>query len=244
MSSSPLLRWYRRSRLYLLRLRNRFRNTEQVFTSIYQENRWGGRPGEYCSGSGSTEEQASTYGTCVRGFMANKGVASVVDLGCGDFVVGRQVVAHGVKYTGVDIVAPLVRRNEQEFGNKDVSFFCCDITKGPLPDGDLCLLRQVLQHLSNAQITQVLQQTRKYRYVLVTEHYPSPSVRKVVPNKDKPHGADTRIYDNSAVYLDQPPFSTKVSALVLEVMARPHLVRPGESIKTFLLDNSSQGTTS
>jgi SAM-dependent methyltransferase len=218
-------------------MRNRHQSIEDVFTSIYQENQWGGEPGEYCSGSGSTEEQASNYASRVRAFIGAKGITSVVDLGCGDFVVGSRLVTNGIKYIGVDVVAPLVHRNLMRFASENVTFVHADITKDPLPDADLCLLRQVLQHLSNAEIEQVLEKTEKYKYILVTEHYPSPSVG-VVPNKDKPHGADTRIYDNSAVFLDRPPFNARISGLVLEVIASRHLVRPGETIRTFLLENS------
>lgn len=48
---------------------------------------------------------------------------------------------------------------------------------------------------------------------LLTEHYPSP-FRKSIPNKDKPHGEDVRIYDDSAVYLDVPSFNVKIAAIM------------------------------
>lgn len=84
----------------------------------------------------------------------------------------------------------------------------------------------------------VLQKTKKYRYVLVTEHYPTPSV-KSRPNLDKPHGPDTRIYDNSAVYLDQPPFNVPPESITLvsEVDAQTYLVHKGERLRTFLIEN-------
>ena len=73
----------------------------------------------------------------------------------------------------------------------------------------------------------------EYRYVMVTEHYPAPNVQ-VVPNIDKPHGGDTRIPDNSAVYLDQPPFNIQGVSTILEVSAPNWLAQEGEIIKTLL----------
>jgi SAM-dependent methyltransferase len=172
----------------------------------------------------------------VRGLIKEKGITKVVDLGCGDFTVGSRLLMNGIRYTGVDIVAALIQRNLQEFSNENVSFQCLDITSDPLPDGELCLLRQVLQHLSNVQITKVLTKIDKYRYVLITEHYPAPTVHGV-PNKDKPHGADIRVYDDSAVYLNLPPFNMTISRLVLEVEAGVGLANPGEVIRTFLIEN-------
>ena len=101
-----------------------------------------------------------------------------------------------------------------------------------LPDAELCLVRQVFQHLSNDQIRSIIDKLRKYKYVIVTEHYPAPD-RLRVPNLDKPHGADIRLYDSSAVYLDQPPFNASVD-LLLEVPADP-VVCIGETIRSFLL---------
>jgi len=82
----------------------------------------------------------------------------------------------------------------------------------------------------------VLKNTKKYKYIIITEHYPSPFVQ-VIPNKDKPHGSDTRIIDNSAVYLDKSPFNIPGLSLLLEVDAIVNLRKEGEKIKSFLIEN-------
>jgi SAM-dependent methyltransferase len=224
---------YRKLLLPRMRRANACRSVGEVFTRIYMNNEWGGKRGEFYSGSGSSEFHAAKYAEAVRGFIRGNGVRTVVDLGCGDFVVGRQLAMPGVRYIGVDVVEELVSHNQREYGNADTSFQFLDIIEDELPDGDLCLLRQVLQHLSNAQIGKVLAKVRRYPFALITEHYPGPSVA-VVPNKDKPHGSDTRIYDGSAVYLDRPPFSLEGLELVLEMDAVDHLVSDGETLRTFL----------
>jgi hypothetical protein len=98
-----------------------------------------------------------------------------------------------------------------------------------LPDGDLCLVRQVLQHLSNAEISKVLENVRKYKYLIVTEHYPNPVI-KMKPNLDIPHGPTVRLRYDSAVVLDKPPFNLKNTQLLLDVEAEEET-----RIKTFLV---------
>ena len=139
-----------------------------------------------------------------------------------------------IDYVGIDIVEELIEHNRRVYGSTNVSFRTLDIIEDPVPDGELCLLRQVLQHLSNEQIQKVLRNLRGYRYVLVTEHYPAPE-SFTRPNVDKPCGEDVRIYDGSAVYLDLPPFNQTISASLLDVDVGPGLVRPGERIRTFVL---------
>jgi hypothetical protein len=62
---------------------------------------------------------------------------------------------------------------------------------------------------------------------------------KAIPNKDKPHGEDIRIYDDSAIYLDLPPFNVKIAAVMLDADAGKCLVKDGESLRTFLIENWS-----
>ncbi|MGH9867789.1 MAG: class I SAM-dependent methyltransferase [Candidatus Polarisedimenticolia bacterium] len=231
----PIYNAYLRMRVARQRRHNQAETLESVFTRIYENHAWGGSPGDYCSGSGSSERHADRYAEAVRGFIRERGIGAVVDLGCGDFVVGRRIVANDVSYVGVDLVDSLVRRNRELYGTERVTFQRLDITTEDLPPGDLCLVRQVLQHLSNAEIAAVLARIARYRYVLVTEHYPAPSVRSV-PNKDKPHGADTRIYDDSAVCLDQPPFNLRGLSLFLEDDAVRDLMPPGEKLRTYLVE--------
>ena len=214
-----LLGRYRRARLNFLRMKNAKRTPREVFSAIYERNEWGGTSGEYCSGSGSSTEHAAKYSEVVRAFIIEHNISSVVDLGCGDFVVGQALCMRGLDYTGIDVVAELVQRNQSIFGQDSVRFLCLDIVADELPPADLCLLRQVLQHLSNSEIQAILPKLKRYKYVLVTEHYPAQTI-DVIPNKDKAHGPDTRLSDRSAVYLDLPPFGVQVSKLLLEVDAR------------------------
>jgi SAM-dependent methyltransferase len=222
---------YRRLRRIAEHAMNSRRTPEQVFSRIYREGLWGKSGEQFCSGSGSSEEHAIAYVNVLERYIARHSIRSVVDLGCGDFVVGRRIAALGVDYTGADVVPDLVRHNNERYGGPHVRFVHLDIVADELPRADLCLIRQVLQHLSNRQIARVLPRLRAYEHVVVTEHFPGPGA-STIPNKDKPHGHDTRIEDDSAVFLDRPPFDLKVTEELLALETRA-LKRPGEMLRTF-----------
>jgi SAM-dependent methyltransferase len=195
-------------KLQLCRTIAKFRSNNRIFSEIYRTSAWGGRIGEFYSGSGSYELPTEEYAALVREFIRGNEIDSVVDLGCGDFHVGSKFVNSGLRYVGVDVVRTLIDRNNKLFGTHNISFACLDIAKDDLPDGKLCVIRQVFQHLSNANIKAVLHKLQKYKFVLVTEHYPSDTELKIV-NKDIPTGSDTRVRWKSGVYLDLPPFNVQ-----------------------------------
>jgi hypothetical protein len=239
---APLLLAYRQYGAERMNRRFGRMSAREVFTDIYEKNRWGGAPGTYCSGSGSaTSAIVNPYVACVRRHLMQLGAHSLraVDLGCGDFSVGRRLADDCASYIGVDIVESLIAHNEAAFGTDRITFQCLDIIADPLPAADICFLRQVLQHLSNDQIRIILPKLEQYSWVFVTEHQPSPGCLRV-PNVDKTHGSDIRIRQSSGVFLEHPPFNLPPEKLrlILEVGAVPSNdgSDPG-LIRTFLLLN-------
>lgn len=205
-----LMRHVGRARLRKLRRRFGKLSRAETFSTIYREYRWGRRDeGEFCSGSGSAGVAADVYCRMIEQYVTAHQIGSIVDLGCGDFRIGSRLAALPVQYRGVDIVPELVEHNRKKYGSQRVTFQCLDIVQDPLPAGELCLLRQVLQHLSNAEIQTLLSRLAAYPHVIVTEHVPSGLVP--LPNLDKPHGPDTRLPDGSGVFLALPPFCCSVA---------------------------------
>jgi SAM-dependent methyltransferase len=218
----PLLRMRHRWMLANIRRRYGKMTTEEAFSEIYRRRLWGSG-----SGTGSEERYSKAYCDFVVRFALERRVKRVVDIGCGDFSVGRRIAEAGFEYIGVDVVPEVIQGLQCQFGRKGVTFLRLDaITENP-PAADLCLIRQVLQHLSNAEIVRVLDNCRHYPQVLVTEHLPMGG--NIIPNKDKPHGPDTRVYDNSGVFLDEPPFSLPIE-IMLEV---PYI--HGEVLRSVLI---------
>lgn len=201
-----------------------------TFSKIYRERLWGEGRDEFLSGSGSSGEVAEKYVDYVGRFIRDHGIESVVDLGCGDFRIGKVISQSASRYMGVDVVPELIAHHNAKYSTESIRFQCLDITEDDLPAGDLCLVRQVLQHLSNEEITSVLGKLGQYRYVLITEHFPPMNIG-FSANKDKPHGPDTRVLDHSAVVLTEAPFSLQ---RVQETLSVDLQQAAGETIKTFL----------
>src|SRR5229473_3807292 len=94
-------------RVRLERRRYRDMTVRETFETIYQEHRWGGEK-SFCSGSGSEGDAAQEYVAFIKRFIQTKDLHTIVDLGCGDFRVGRALVEGiDVRYIGVDIVEAL-----------------------------------------------------------------------------------------------------------------------------------------
>lgn len=202
-----------------------------VFAEIY-ERKWWGNPsdGPFYSGRGSSPSFGAPYSQWVNSFIAENKIQSVVDLGCGDFQIGRLLqTSQQVSYIGIDIVPSLIEHNKSRFGSASIDFRCLNIIDDQLPDADLCLIRQVLQHLSNDEISRVIAKCNKYRYLCITDEIPSSPV--AVPNVDKPHGPDTRLFDNSGLFLELQPFSLSAKT-VLEIEETPVT-----TLRTLLVNN-------
>lgn len=115
----------------------------------------------------------------------------VVDIGCGDFRLARALVERlpGLSYLGCDIVPKLVAHNSARFSSQRVRFRTLDAVSDRQPEGDVCLVRQLFQHLKNAEILAVLGAMR-CPLVYVTEAHP---LRRIgSPNPDKLSGESLR----------------------------------------------------
>lgn len=214
---SSILKQYRYKKYLKYQEKDKSKTTEEVFTEIYANNRWGGSSSEFCSGGGSVETKIVTpYISVITENIHKEGLEgkTFVDLGCGDFRIGKQLIPLCSKYIGIDIVRSLIERNQKEYENDKVKFIHLNMINEELPDGDVCFIRQVLQHLSNQQIINVLKKLKKYKLVFITEHYPTDN-NFIVPNIDKVQGMDIRIYENSGVYLSEQPFGIPKAQLFL-----------------------------
>ena len=165
------------------------------------------------SGEGTIDENARFYLEKLLDFIKNNEIQSIVEIGCGDFRLMKTIIdTVQCDYKGIDVVPKLIQHLTQNFANERTSFACLDASIDKLPPANVCIIRQVLQHLSNDQIAAILKKCQQYRFVIITEHLPIGS--NVIANKDKPSGPDVRLYFNSGVFIDQPPFNQKAEILI------------------------------
>jgi len=183
--------------------------TKKAMEQVYEMKLWGDNTSNFYSGAGSHEpEIVNPYLTVVISFLKTfDSPLTVCDLGCGDFNVGKKLVKHTKTYIGVDIVSDLICYNNQQFKADNLEFKCLDIATEQLPLADCALLRQVLQHLSNAEVQTILNKLAHFKYVILTEHIPEGNF---IPNKEIISGQGIRLKKQSGLHILSPPFSFKV----------------------------------
>ncbi|MET3522365.1 class I SAM-dependent methyltransferase [Mesorhizobium abyssinicae] len=231
----PLRDPYRRLRS-VLKNGTLAKSNSEIFNSIYKTAIWGKtEDGAACSGSGSYDPSVATYVAFVKRFITDNSVASIVEIGCGDFEIGHQYADYARCYLGVDVSSFVIEKNREKFGRDGISFEHFDASKRDIPRSDLCIIRQVLQHLDNNTIADILARTTAHKFVLITEHLPAPS-RLKKPNLNKWTGPDTRVVFNSGVYVDLPPFGREGTTVLSLPVANPQ-AGPGEEMRTTLLVN-------
>lgn len=183
--------------------------TKEAMEQIYTKNLWGGDASGFYSGIGSHHpEIVQPYIVAVSSFLTSfKNALTVCDLGCGDFNVGKELVCYSKKYVAIDIVSDLIMHHKENFKQDNLEFYCLDISIADVPPGDCALVRQVLQHLSNAEVYAIAKKLTNFKYVIITEHLPE---GVFVPNKDILSGQGARLKKGSGLDLLAPPFNLKV----------------------------------
>ena len=205
----------------------------EIFSQIYKNNLWGG--GGFYSGPGSRDNQIiNPYIKLLKNLLSNNKFSSICDIGCGDFWIMRQVLNNTTcKYYGIDVVPNLIAYNNEHFGNGNIQFINMDASKEDkvLPAADLLIIRQVLQHLNNHDIQIILNKSKNYKYVLITEHiYEGEYVQY---NLDKTVGADIRVSRLSGIYVEKAPFSMN------NIIHLLHVPQDEGVIRTSLIINSN-----
>lgn len=159
------------------------KDCKETFTRIYKDRVWGDGSG------GGSGEQAQPYCDFVSERLFELGMVDlagqptrrVLDIGCGDGRVAARIEWNGWEYIGVDAA--------QGF----------DALTDPLPEADLVLCKEVMQHLSNEQIQLLLDRTAHYpRRLFTNTCHPSLPV-----NTDITTG-DCRAVDLTLAPFNQP----------------------------------------
>ena len=170
--------------------------SEKAFTQIYKEGGWGA---EGYSGSGSELHNAKDYVAFLQAFLKEKNIRSVVDLGCGDWQFSKHIDWSDIKYYGYDVVEYLVERNQQRYGTPSITFIHGDGVDTSLPQADLLICKDVLQHLPNSYILRILGQLPRFKYCLITND--------VDPVTLTCNNEDTTVGGYHGVDLTKPPFN-------------------------------------
>ncbi|MCH9807394.1 MAG: class I SAM-dependent methyltransferase [Alphaproteobacteria bacterium] len=190
-------------------------DVQGAFEQIYKENKWGAAPdgSGFWSGNGSKASFAAAYVEFMVDFLnAHSEYRTLVDIGCGDFRVSKSILEqlpNPPNYIGCDIVPDLIAHHNEHHAKDGVSFRHVNAVDEDPPAGDVATIRQILQHLSNAQVAGILERAKRlYKVVIITESLPKECK---APNLDIGHGIATRVALGSGVYIDEPPYSLPIA---------------------------------
>ena len=138
-------------------------NNIDIFTNIYENNIWGNDSSidnlyKGTSGGGSEINNCRQYIDFVREFIIKNKINKVIDLGCGDWQASYLIYEKldNIYYYGYDAYEKLIISHKNKY--PDYSFIHLDFVdhKEKIESGDLCILKDVLQHLSNISIDTLL----------------------------------------------------------------------------------------
>lgn len=139
---------------------------QAAFTKIYDKQVW-----KNGSGVGSTPHYNEFYMNFLHGFLKEKSIKTVLDIGCGDWQFSKFIDWTGIDYNGIDVVQHVVDYNNDHYGRENIKFFHMDATITKLPgEFDLVIIKDVLQHWSNETIIEFMNKLTKqgHKHILIT----------------------------------------------------------------------------
>lgn len=150
---------------------------EQVFTTIYEKERWGSNQNSSYKGSSgpgsSVHFNKKVYIPFLRKFITEKHIQSIVDLGCGDFRCGSLIYQDlPINYHGYDTYKAVIDSHKQIHTDSKFEFIHLDFftMKEEIKSADLCIIKDVLQHWSLAKIYSFMDwitQSKRFKFILV-----------------------------------------------------------------------------
>jgi len=166
-------RLIRKARSWLGRLYRSPRSYQKTFQAIYRKAVWtGGDTSIPLSGPGSTLANTEGIRVFIDTELEQFGIASIVDVGCGDltWVSQTRVPKSNLSYVGVDIVPELIERHGREA--KWGRFLQLNAVSDPIPSGDLVIIRDCIIHLRIADVERLLTNLLRstWKYLLISTY--------------------------------------------------------------------------
>lgn len=151
----------------------------ELFTDIYRRNAWRGQESRSGPGSGASETVAIRHS--LPRLVRELGCRSVLDAPFGDMFWMAGIAGQLPQYVGIDIIEPLIAQNRLRYPHLD--FHVGDVTRDRLPDADLIVCRDCLNHFAFDEVWATLRNFARTsaRYVLLTS-FTAPRANRQIEN--------------------------------------------------------------
>ena len=146
-------------------------NPMQVFIEYFDRGFWGNKTGS--SGPNSDPALTPVLRENLSALFKEYNVKSIVDAGCGDCNLFKNMSIENISYIGVEVVPKLTALNVKTFkSNLNMSFQTLDVVNNPIPKGDIIISRDVVHYLPNELIFKFLDNCRASgsEYLLITHN--------------------------------------------------------------------------
>ncbi len=153
-------------------------NRIKIFTDIYETNIWGKNSSNNNSYKGTSGDGSSisyntkTYIPLIKQFIKSNNITTVVDLGCGDWQSSYLIYNDiDISYSGYDAYKQVCINNNKNYPQYNFTHLDFIKDKNLLQNADLCIIKDVLQHLCNNDVVDLLKYiitNKKYKYIIIT----------------------------------------------------------------------------
>jgi hypothetical protein len=140
-------------------------NMKDIFSNIYEKNN-----------DIYKNNDDDKYNSFLQEYIINNNIKNIVDLGCGYFENKFNMYDNiEIKYIGYDIYDKLININKEKYLNEKYNFMFLDIYNNMenIICGDLCILKEVLQHWPLNEINiflDYLVKSNKFKYILISNN--------------------------------------------------------------------------
>jgi SAM-dependent methyltransferase len=141
---------------------------QEKFTKIYKENSW-----QDGSGPGSTPNTTTEYRNFLEFIIDDLKIKKVLDYGCGDWQFSNLINWDSAinSYIGADIVSHIIFENQKHYQTTKIKFQHID-DNWTMPEVDLIICKDVLQHLSDNLVSELLKKFQeKSKFILITNDF-------------------------------------------------------------------------
>ena len=163
------------------------------------------------SGVGGLKENSLPYLEFLQNFIDTHQVRSIIDLGCGDFLLMKHLkIPSNMRYRGIDLVDALIADNEKKYSKENIKFESIDSLEdfekqSEKYAADLLIIKDTMQLWALPQIQNFIKNTLpKYKYVIIVNNF-FPLIGQ------QPQNADSTVAESRPINLETAPFFMKIN---------------------------------
>ncbi len=145
---------------------------KDIFENIYKNKTWQiDSADKSLSGSGSDVTSSAPYVEFIEEIIESYQIKSLVDLGHGDWNMWNNYKFANTKYIGIDVVPEVSAKCTEKYGSKNRQFRSGDAVSMRIPNAEMLITKDVLQHLPNQHVITLLSKLHSFEYVIICNDF-------------------------------------------------------------------------